>query len=210
MIGIFGGTFDPVHLGHLVLARTALQHLNLERIIFVPLGIPPHRDMPRVSPDSRVKMLRSVVADDPHFEVSTVEIDRSSPSWTVHTLAHFSKALPGQTLCLLLGSDAFRSINHWYRWKSLLDYCHVVVVSRAGDTSDFDGEVAAFLQSNRVSELADTQAGERGGIYWLEADIPDISSTAVRESIAAGESLSGLLAPPVEKLIRLNGYYGYQ
>ena len=210
MIGIFGGTFDPVHLGHLALARTVQQHLYLERVIFVPLGIPPHRDMPRVSPSSRVKMLRAVVAEEPYFEVSTVEIDRSSPSWTVHTLEHFSNTLSGHTLCLLMGSDAFRFINQWYQWESLLDYCHLVVASRAGDTAELDQEVAGFLQSNSLSQLTEIPAGERGGIYWLEADIPDISSSSVRERIASGGSLADLLPAKVEKLIRLNGYYGYQ
>jgi len=210
MIGIFGGTFDPVHLGHLALAKVVYDHCQLQKIIFVPLGTPPHRGMPRVSAQSRVKMLQSVVSDHAEYEISTIEVEKSSPSWTVHTLEHFSQEMPGETLCLLIGSDAFKAINTWYRWQSLLDYCHLVVVSRVGDNEVLNDEVAEFMAEHRISSLYEMVNGIRGGIYWLEEDIPDVSSTRVRQSISAGESLTGLLPPVVESLIKENGYYGYK
>jgi len=209
MIGIFGGTFDPVHLGHLLLAKAAAKHLSLQRVIFVPLGLPPHRDLPRVSPQSRVNMLQAALADYPDFEISTVEFDKASPSWTVQTLAHFCSEMPDETFCLLMGSDAFRSINQWYHWQSLLDYCHLVVVSRAGDESELDSEVAGYLAQNRLSSLQEITDDSGGGIYWLEAEIPDISSTLVRHRVDADEPLTGLLPPAVESLIKEHGHYGY-
>ena len=209
MIGIFGGTFAPVHLGHLLLARAAADHLGLQRVIFVPLGLPPHRDLPKASPQSRVNMLQAALTDSPDFEVSTVEIDRPSPSWTVHTLEHFCDEMPDETFCLLMGSDAFRSINQWYQWQSLLDYCHLVVVSRAGDKTELGSEVAAYLARHRCTSLYDITDGCTGGIYWLEADIPDISSTLIRHRVDADEPLTGLLPPAVESLIKEHGHYGY-
>ena len=210
MIGIFGGTFDPIHLGHLALAKTAYEHCQLQRVIFVPLGTPPHRGMPQVSAQSRVKMLQAAISGHAEYEISTVEVEKLSPSWTVHTLEHFSREMPDETLCLLMGSDAFKPLNEWHRWRSLLDYCHLVVVSRMGDGVELNEEVADFLAQHQVTSLHDKPAGERGGIYWLEEELPDISSTQVRQSINSGESLTELLPTVVESLIKENGYYGYK
>jgi len=210
MIGIFGGTFDPVHLGHLALANTAYEHCQLQKIIFVPLGTPSHRGMPKVSSQSRVKMLGSAISGHAEYEISTIEIEKSSPSWTVETLEHFRHEMPDETFCLLIGSDAFKAINTWYRWQSLLDYCHLVVVSRAGDDAVLNIEVADFLEQHRIFSLHDMVDDDHGGIYWLEEEILDVSSTRVRQSIAAGESLTALLPSAVEKLIKENGYYGYK
>ena len=210
MIGIFGGTFDPVHFGHLGLAEVAYKSLNLQRVIFVPIGIPPHRDMPQVSPQARVNMLQAAVRSYPDFEISTVEVDKESPSWTVNTLAHFADHTPGETLCLLMGADAFRPINEWYQWRSLLDYGHLVVVSRAGVRFELSDEVAVFLEQNQVTSLPEQIVNGKGNILWLEADVVDVSSTRVRQAIEARESLEQLLPASVEQLIRDNGYYGYQ
>jgi len=210
MIGIFGGTFDPVHRGHLALAQTVYEHCKLQRIIFVPLGTPPHRGMPQVSSQSRVKMLQAAISGRAECEISTVEIEKSSPSWTVHTLEHFSQEMPDETLCLLMGSDAFKPINEWYRWRSLLDYCHLVVASRVGDEVELNEEVADFLAGHRITSLHDLEDGECGGIYWLEEELPDISSTQVRQLIESGKSLAESLPAAVESLIKENGYYGYK
>jgi nicotinate-nucleotide adenylyltransferase len=210
MIGIFGGTFDPVHFGHLGLAKAAYHHLDLQRIIFVPLGIPPHRGMPQVSSHARVKMLQAALQPYPNFEISTVEVDKDSPSWTVKTLEYFARHLPDETLCLLMGSDAFKPINEWYQWRSLLDYGHLVVVSRSGVENELCDEVAEFLALNRVDSLPGLTSGHRGKILWLEAGVVDVSSTGVREAIEAGKALTRLLPKSVERLIRENRYYGYQ
>lgn len=209
MIGIFGGTFDPVHLGHIGLANAALGHLHLRKIIFVPLGIPPHRDMPQVSSRARVTMLRAAIKPYAQFEVSTVEVEKESPSWTVKTLSYFASRLTNETLCLLMGSDAFKPINEWYQWRSLLNYAHIVVVSRAGTKVELCDEVAEFLKKNRVASLPQRLAEEGGKILWLEADVVDVSSTRVRQTIRQGGVLKHLLPQAVENLIRENGYYGY-
>ena len=166
--------------------------------------------MPKVSAQSRVKMLQSVISGHSEYEISTIEVEKSSPSLTVHTLEHFNQEMPDETFCLLIGSDAFKSINTWYRWQSLLDYCHLVVVSRAGNNSMLNGKVADFLAQHQVPAMYDMADGVRGGIYWLEEDIPDVSSTQVRQSITSGEQLTELLPTVVESLIKENGYYGYK
>jgi nicotinate-nucleotide adenylyltransferase len=210
VIGIFGGTFDPVHYGHLGLAQAVNRDLNIQRIIFVPLGNPPHRDRPRVSSEARVKMLRAAIQPYDGYEISTVEVDKTTPSWTVETLAYFTEHLPNETLCLLMGSDAFRQINEWYEWHTLLDYAHLVVVTRAGVPMDLSDEVAGFLDRHRVDTLPEPVEGPQGNVLLLQIDVPRVSSTQVRQAIEAGEALDGLLPESVELLIRTNNYYGYQ
>lgn len=210
MIGIFGGTFDPVHYGHLGLAQAVNRNLNTQRIIFVPLGNPPHRDRPQVSSEARVKMLRAAIQPYDNFEISTLEVDKATPSWTVETLAYFAEQLPDETLCLLMGSDAFRQINEWYEWHTLLDYAHMVVVTRAGVPMDLSDEVAGFLDCHRVESLPEPIADAQGNILLLQTDVPRVSSTQVRHAIEAGEALDRLLPESVEQLIRTNSYYGYQ
>jgi nicotinate-nucleotide adenylyltransferase len=209
MIGIFGGTFDPVHLGHIGLASVAQEKLHLQKVIFVPLGIPPHRDTPQVSPWARVNMLRAAIEPYDDFELSTVEVEKESPSWTVETLSFFAEQLPNETLCLLMGSDAFKPINEWYQWRSLMDYGHIAVVSRVGDDIQLSAEVAQFLAQYRATSLPEDSA-QGGRILWLETDVVDVSSTRVRQVIREGGELTGLLPQAVENLIRENGYYGYQ
>ena len=209
MIGIFGGTFDPVHLGHIGLASAVHERLHLQKVIFVPLGIPPHRDTPQESPQARVNMLRAAIEPYDYFELSTVEVEKESPSWTAETLSCFAQQLPNETLCLLMGSDAFKPINEWYQWRSLLDYGHIVVVSRVGDDIELSAEVAEFLARYRVTSLPQDSTGG-GRILWLETDVVDVSSTRVRQVISEGGELSDLLPQAVEFLIRENGYYGYQ
>jgi len=210
MIGIFGGTFDPVHLGHLALAKIVHEQVGLERVIFVPLGVPPHRPQPHAPAELRVRLLRRALEPYDYFEVDTHEVDKPDPSWTVKTLEYFAQLMPGETLCLMMGSDAFKSLNTWYHWRSITDFCHVAVVSRKGDQAELDPEVAGFLAEKQVDALADLPRETSGGILWIEADIPAISSTSVREQIASGEPLRDFVPEAVEAMIIENGIYGHE
>ena len=207
MIGIYGGAFDPVHLGHLALAKVAQQSLMLDKVIFVPLGVPPHRPQPLATARQRISMLTAAIKNEAAFAVDTTEIEKAEPSWTVKTLEYFKQVMPGETLCLLLGSDAFKPINSWYRWRSILDYSHMLIVSRQGDEREMDEEVFGFLNTYRASALTEIKGNDSGKIYWLEADIPDISSTQVREAVKARKPLDRLLPDGVKQLIESQGLY---
>ena len=211
MIGIFGGSFDPVHLGHLGLAEAAYRQLGLERVLFVPLGLPPHRPQLQASPAQRVELLRAALEPTPYFEINTLEVEKDSPSWTVETLAQLRQSLPGETLCLLLGSDAFKPLNSWYRWRRITDYCHIVVLSRRGDEQKLNDEVADFLASKRTGQLHEMPActAGNGGVLWLEAELPEISSTRLRAAIAARQPFMQYTPPAVAALIQEYKLYGY-
>ena len=136
-LGLFGGTFDPIHLGHLRLAETAREALSLERVRFIPAGQPPHRATPGASGADRLAMARLATADNPGFEVDAAEVDAAQASFTILTLERLRAELgPARPLVLLLGVDAFLGLPTWRRWTELFDFAHLAVASRPGYTLD--------------------------------------------------------------------------
>lgn len=212
MIGIYGGTFDPVHLGHIGLAHAAMQRLPLQHIYFVPLGEAVHRGQPQASTLYRCAMLQAAMLELPGCSMDSCELDRAGPSWSIQTLADFRQRFPGETLCWLMGSDAFRGIDSWLNWQSLLEMAYLVVVTRQGDTAPLPPVVADYLQENRIDVDALGESPEtpqkRHGILWIEADVPDISSSQIRQSIRQGRQLDDLVPQTVARLIREENLYG--
>ncbi len=131
-IGVFGGTFDPIHCGHLRTAFELWQELQLAEVRFLPTGTPPHRDQLYASPELRLKMVQAAVADQPSFVVDDREVRRSGVSYSVDTLTELRREYPHRSLCLLLGMDAFLGLPHWHRWRELLTLAHIVVAHRPG------------------------------------------------------------------------------
>jgi nicotinate-nucleotide adenylyltransferase len=131
MIGILGGTFNPIHNGHLYLAERLQQTLGFEAIRFMPAAIPALKDMPNVSAEQRADMVKLAIVDHPTFEIDTHELERAGPSYTIDSLVSLRKELGDKvSICWLIGSDAFAKLNTWHRWNELLDHCHFVVVKR--------------------------------------------------------------------------------
>ncbi len=142
-VGIMGGTFDPVHLAHLALARTALDRLGLAEVRWIPAGRPWHRDAPGASPADRVAMVRAAIAGEPRFVLDASEAEAGAPGYTVDTLARLRRELgPDRTIVLLMGADAFRGLAGWHRWRELFDFAHIAVATRPGFPLD---EVPATL-----------------------------------------------------------------
>ena len=131
-IGLFGGTFDPIHYGHLRTAFELWQELRLAEVRFLPTGSPPHRDDPLASSELRLAMVRAAVADQPAFVVDDREIRRTGISYSVDTVTELRAEYPDRSLCLLLGMDAFLGLPNWHRWRDLLGLAHIVVAHRPG------------------------------------------------------------------------------
>ena len=129
-IGVFGGTFDPVHFGHLRTAYELLVRLELAEVRFVPCAVAPHRRQPITDSATRVRMLEAAIADVPEFVIDTRELERAGPSYTVDTLESLRTEYPDEALCLLLGMDAFLGLPGWHEWERLLDLAHIVVANR--------------------------------------------------------------------------------
>jgi nicotinate-nucleotide adenylyltransferase len=207
-LGILGGTFDPVHLGHLAAGRAAVEALQLDEVRLVPSRLPPHRSGPVVSSHHRFAMAALAVIDEPGWTVSDVELRRDGPSYSYDTLT--SIAAEGWTpsqIFFLLGADAFAEIATWSRYPAVLDLAHFVVVARPGTRLD---DVAARVPAvaARVVTPASLDAGPGTGVVMLAGATPDVSSTDIRARAARGETLRGLVSAPVERYIRRHGLYG--
>jgi nicotinate-nucleotide adenylyltransferase len=207
MIGILGGTFDPVHFGHLRPALEIQQFLGLQEVRLVPCRIPPHRPQPQASASQRVAMLEAAIRNHPVFHIDTRELEREGPSWTLDTLVSLRRELGGQGICLLLGMDAFRGLSSWHRWRELPDYCHMVVMTRPGTMLPDQGELADFIGLHRVLDATALEQHATGLLFFHPVSQLEISGTRIREQLAAGQDPGFLLPDPVIDIINKEGLY---
>lgn len=196
-LGIFGGTFTPIHHGHLRLALELRERLGLESVRLLPSGRPPHRAAPQVSAEKRLAWVRLAVADEPGLLVDDRELRRHGPSYTYHSLAQLRAELPDRPLVLLLGDDAANSFHTWHRWQQIIELAHLVFVERPYEPPAPAPELIAHLRGRRAQAPADLHARAAG--LWLSASIPPlaISSTRVRRLLKAGRSVRGLVPEAV-------------
>ncbi|MBK8525486.1 MAG: nicotinate-nucleotide adenylyltransferase [Betaproteobacteria bacterium] len=209
-IGIFGGTFDPVHLGHLRLAEEAADKLGLAGVRWVPAGQPRHRETPQVAPMHRLQMVQIATAGNPRFSIDRAEVERDEISYTVPTLERLRQKFgPTQPLVLLLGADAYAGLPDWHRWQEIFSLAHIAVAHRPGFVIDVETlpEALADEHRQRLAE-APALAAETAGKITTYAMTPlAISATAIRAQLAAGDSLRYLLPQPVIDYIHLHNLY---
>lgn len=207
MIGLLGGTFDPVHFGHLRCALEIQQALGLDEVRLIPCHIPPHRPQPVAAPEQRVAMLRAAVAGHPEFVIDERELGRDGPSYTLDTLKSFHEEEGRPGLCLLVGMDSFRSLPTWHRWRELPDYTHIVVMTRPGADLQLKGELADFIKLHRVAN-ADQLAKQSAGMLVFHAVTQlEISGTRIRKLLATGQGADFLLPDSVLEVIHNEGLY---
>ena len=210
-LGILGGTFDPVHLAHLALARAALDRLGLAQVRWIPAGQPPHRAAPRATSAERLAMVRLAISDEPRFALDASEVESRAASYTVHTLERLRRELgPLRPLVLLMGADAFRGLRSWHRWEELLGLAHIAVATRPGyPLAALDAPLAGLFGRCRLAG-PDFAQQPAGGIYPFELVAGTVSGTEARALIAAGApdaQLLELLPAPVLDYIRQHHLY---
>ncbi|MDQ2076284.1 nicotinate-nucleotide adenylyltransferase [Marinimicrobium sp. ABcell2] len=206
-LGFFGGTFNPVHFGHLRLALEVKQALELDEVRLVPCHRPAHRGEPEVSDAQRAAMLRLALSDCADLQLDTRELERSGPSYSVDTLQGLREELgPETSLSWIMGSDAFAGLDTWHRWRELLDWGHIVVVARPGWKLPETGPVADCLTRHQgpAEVLSEKPAGH---IVVQSLRLLPISATDIRTQIAAGESPQFLLPDSVWQFIQQHGLY---
>ena len=209
-IGIFGGTFDPIHYGHLRVALEVWEALQLAELRLIPARQPPHRTTPGASPEQRLALLQLAVSEQPGFRVDGRELQRGGPSYTVDTLASLRAEYPDTPLCLLLGQDAFAKLDTWSRWAQLFRLAHLVVLTRPGHWPVLSSELQAAVTAQRVSAVSELRQQVAGGL-WFQAVTPlAISATHIRELLARGQSPRYLLPDTVYAFIRAHGIYRAQ
>ena len=207
-IGIFGGTFDPIHFGHLRLAEEMAAALGLSRVLFMPAGQPPHRDMPRISAAHRLEMVRRAIADNPFFAVDAREVQRAQPSYTVESLTSLRDELgPDQPMWLLLGADAFLGLAGWHHWQRLFGLANIAVVTRPGALLLHPDIMEEPLKSEVLNrQVSDHTAAGPAGSVWFQHMTPlEISATAIRDILGQQGSVRYLLPDTV-----LNYIYEHQ
>jgi nicotinate-nucleotide adenylyltransferase len=199
--------FDPVHFGHLRAAHEMHERLGLESVGFFPAGDPPHRAAPLADAKTRLAMLRAAVADDPRFLVDDRELRRPGPSYTILTLEELRAERGAQPLVLLLGMDAFAGIGDWHRARDLIAFAHIVVAQRPGAGAPTGGLAAELLRERRSEDRARLAASPAGVVYMCENTRLDLSSSAVREVVAAGRDPRYLMPEAARRIILATGSY---
>ena len=203
-IGLLGGTFDPVHYGHLRLAEEAREALGLARVLFSPAGAPAHRPAPAASAAHRRAMLAAALADNPHFALETFELERDAPSYTVETLTALRAREGGaRPLVWIIGSDAFAALHTWRRWRELFALAHFAIAQRPGQTFDAppDGALAAEYRARRVNDPQRLRHAAAGCLIDFAMTPLAISATAIRANLARGASNRYLLPAAVANYI---------
>lgn len=207
-IGVFGGTFDPIHYGHLRPALDVAEALNLAEVRFIPSGHPPHRGRPVAPRALRLEMVKAAIAGEPRFVLDEREIHSDAPSYSVTTLESLRRELPERPLALIVGMDAFLGLTGWHRWRELLDLAHLVVAHRPGWHLQAEGELSTLVAARQTHDPRALHAAPAGNIYLQAVTQLEISSTAIRALVAAGRDVRYLMPEEVRKLIVTSDCYG--
>jgi nicotinate-nucleotide adenylyltransferase len=207
MIGVFGGTFDPVHHGHLRVALEIYQYLGLDEVRFIPCRQPPHRSMPQAGDEQRLMMLQLALAGQPEFVIDQRELQRDGPSYMVDTLASIRAEEVDVPLCLIIGVDAFAKLSGWHRWSRLIELAHIVVAHRPGHAFILEDELLSLYQRHQVDDAAMLGRAPAGHILRCPVTQLDIASNRIRDELASGRSVRYLVPDDVWAYIEKQGLY---
>jgi nicotinate-nucleotide adenylyltransferase len=212
-IGLLGGTFDPIHFGHLRLAEEMAEVLNIGQMHFIPAGQPPHRGQPRASTAQRLEMVQRAVAGNPRFLLDAREIEKNAPSYSVETLAALRAELPKNTpLVLFMGGDAFLGLSSWHEWRRIFDLAHIAVAHRPGYSlasweDALPDPLRTLLSTRRCEQAAEIAEKPAGRIFLHTITQLDISASQIRHRALRGLSLRYLLPDSVIDYINENRLY---
>lgn len=203
MLGLFGGTFNPIHNGHLSMAAQARDLLGLKRVEFIPCHQPVHRNSPLIPGSQRAKMIELAIVDTPSFALNRIELDRGGASYMVDTLQAIRLSELELPLCLLLGTDAFNGFQSWREPETILELCHLVVCQRPDNLAKGD-----IFPTRQTRDLTLLSQARNGRILLLDMTTNDCSSTGVRTVLASGQTKHRCLPQPVLDFIVEQQLYG--
>ncbi|MBN1684944.1 MAG: nicotinate-nucleotide adenylyltransferase [Gammaproteobacteria bacterium] len=191
-VGILGGTFDPIHLGHIRIAQYVFNQFSLKEVRFIPCYDPPHRTPPIASPNARLEMVKIALRDYPYFVLDDREMKRRGKSYMIDTLRSLRTDFPDAPFCSILGYDAFIKLHTWHQWELLKNYTHFVVLNRPNTQLKLPPEMQEFIKHHQTIQWEDLNRNLAGKIYFLTIpDIP-ISATEIRKQLAKGLKPIGL------------------
>jgi len=202
MIGVLGGTFDPVHFGHLRPALQVMQAIGLQQVRFLPNRIPPHRETPWLNVANRLELLKTAIDDQPGFELDQRELQREGHSYMVDTLESLRADFPAHPICLILGMDAFLGLKQWHQWQRIPQLCHLVVTTRPG--FELNNAFIQDLPATLAATASELTAEAKGRILLQSVTQLDISASQIRAMLAQRQSVRYLLPDEVNnKLMKM-------
>ena len=210
LIGLLGGTFNPIHFGHLRMAHELAEALSFSEVRFIPSANPPHKDGVGVSAEHRAAMVQLAISDNPLFKLDTRELNRDGASYTIDTLISLREELGGKvSLCLIMGSDAFAKLDSWHRWQELLNYCHIILVQRPSNLvqTKLSEPLTALLHDNYTENIDDLAEISTGYIHMQAITAQAISATNIREKLASNKSIKYLAPDNVLAYIQQHNLY---
>ena len=204
---ILGGTFDPVHFGHLRMAQEMLNQFPQAEVSLMPAAYPPHRRQPGASPSQRIEMLKLVLDAIPQLQIDSRELERDEPSYSVVTLQDIRQKIANDCLIFLMGTDAFAKLDQWYQWSKLLDLTNILVIGRPSSDLPSSGAVAELYQQKKVDDISQLSGFSHGRIGFFQIPQLDISSTYIRQQIKCGKSPRFLLPSVILDYIETHHLY---
>lgn len=210
-IGILGGTFNPIHFGHLRMAQELADSLHLDSVHFIPAANPPHKDAPAISAQHRAAMVQLGIAGNPAFTIDERELQRTGASYTLDTLHSLRSELGNQvSITLFMGSDAFTKFDTWHRWQEIINLCHIALVQRPqlrGHDQKLSKTLETFLHNHYTENGDDLHSQPSGYVTMRQVTALDISSTAIRHALQHGDSVRYLLPDNVADYINQHQLY---
>ena len=208
MVGVFGGTFDPIHWGHLRTVSEVQVQLGLSRVLIIPVNIPPHRSTPMAASRHRISMIQLALKQMPQLKCDDREIRRGGTSYTFFTVQELRQEFGEIPLCLILGLDSFLDLPNWYRWNEILDYVHIVVMRRPG--WELPASLPDWCSDAVVGNPLDFEKKPYGNVYYMSVPSIDITSTVIRNELSFNSYINNALPSSVLGYIRRNKLYGNQ
>ncbi len=207
-IGILGGTFDPIHNGHIRLALEAKEQLKLDQVRLIPVNIPPHREQPVASSLHRQNMLELAIKNEIQLCIDCRELESEEISYSINTLKSLREEFPEDSLCLILGRDAFNKIDSWKDWQELLHYAHIIVANRPDESSNkVSAELQTWIEKNQTTDQTQFKNNLSGQLYSINIPMLDISSSMIRQCYSENKSVDNLLPATTQTYIKDNHLY---
>jgi nicotinate-nucleotide adenylyltransferase len=207
-VALFGGTFNPVHIGHLRIATELAELLQVPCMRMLPCAFPPHRGEPQASAQQRLEMLVAAISNQSLLVADDLELQRSEASYSIDTLELVRRQIgPDQPLFFCIGMDALAKIDTWQRWQELLDHCHIVVSSRPDWELPQSCTVADWIDTHRCDDLDLLQQSPAGSVHFCELTMLDLSSTEIRRKVAEGENIQFMTPDAVVDYIQQHHLY---